>query len=674
MHSFLSHTASIWQFFACVVSSYVIVAIIAFERRRSGGNKLRMEQEIAELRSKLAETNENHTKTIDELKANLSEKENFILKFSHEIRNPLNSLLGNIEVLIETVVDEKALETLKDAKVCGEILLQLLNNVLDNAKISSRQLEVSISVCNIREFMEKMWIVCTEIIRKKRLIGTLCLDQNTPDLLDFDKHRLMQIMINMVSNATKFTDKGYVKIYTEFVPGDEIDPLDMKPKHLSRAGFSSADLSLEFEEHQSHREFDEHETYNFETLTALSKRFSKSNSDITLDRSVNCIEPKKAEEKAGYLRIEISDSGCGMTAEQTASLFQKFSQVNEESGKRQVGTGLGLWITKELVEIMNGKVEVYSASNCGTCFVIMIKTHSRIVDPKTKRDAVRLSLDLPAPRKDLNCMIVEDIPYNQEINRKFLEKCGINNIYIVSNGKEAYDLFISKSRDFFSFILMDLETPVVDGREACQLIRNYEKEMSWKSTKIIILTACSEPVTQDELLDVNGSYRADVFLSKPAGYDKILNTLKELNVLDNEDGLSMNSDSKKMNKKVLIAEDDMFNLDMMQKLLSTLGLECIAAANGNEAVKAFELNRKEIGVVLMDCEMPELNGFEATEQLVKLLEDTPVTSRIPVFGLSGHSGHVYEEKAKESGMEMLLTKPVSVNQLRALFKGENMID
>lgn len=658
------------QFFACVFLSYIIVGMVAFERSRTSAQKRAMEEEINNLKIMNEESKNRFVKKTQELKAILSERENFILKFSHEIRNPLNSLLGNIEVLIETISDDKALEMLQDAKVCGEILLQLLNNVLDTAKISSHQLEVSVGVCSIREFMEKMWIVCTEIIRKKRLTGTLCLDVNTPDYLDFDKHRLMQIMINMVSNATKFTDKGYVRIYGEFIPGTQIDPLDMKPKHLSRVGFSFTEFNMGLEEFQNNKEFNERENYNFETLTAASKRFSKSTTDLSnRPSSLADVGEKINEERPGYLRIEIVDSGCGMTAEQTSSLFKKFGQVNEESQKRQIGTGLGLWITKELVEIMDGKIEVYSAANYGTCFVIMIKSHSRIVAPAMKRSTTGPSSQLNL-KIDINCMVVEDIPYNQEINRKFLEKCGIGNILLVSNGREAIDLFMGKPSEYFAFILLDLDTPVLDGKEACQMIRNYEKEMGWKPTKIIVLTANTEPATQCELLDINGPYKADVFLNKPASYDTLLSTLKELNILENEECMSIRSDVKRK-KKVLVAEDDMFNLDMMQKMLSALGLDCISAANGNEAVKAFELNRKDIGIVLMDCEMPIINGFEATEQLIKNLDPG---RQVPIIGLSGHSGHYYETKAKESGMEMLLTKPVSINQLRSLFKSENIID
>lgn len=656
------------QFCAGLIFSVIITGMFTFERNRVMAQRNHYEKELVQLNKRLEEANKQLIKSNEDLTTALGEKENFILRFSHEIRNPLNSLLGNVDLLTETVTQEKCLEMLQDAKVCGEILLQLLNNVLDTAKVDSHQLEVSIGVFSIREFMEKMWTVCAEIVRKKNLTGTLSLAKSIPEYLEFDKHRLMQIMINMISNATKFTDKGYVKIYTEFIPGEEIEDAQMKPRHLIRAGASMSDFGvLNGGEYPNPREFDERENLKFDSLTVVSKKFSKVSNDPATQKG------ERKPETPGYLRIEIIDSGCGMTREQTNSLFKKFGQVNAESQKRQIGTGLGLWITKELVEIMEGEIEVYSALNHGTCFVIMIKSHSRSPVPEIERSSAELARFQGFSKKNLNCMIVEDIPYNQEINRKFLEKCGIQNIFIVSNGKEAFDLFKSKPQGFFSFLLMDLDMPILDGKTACQIIRNHEREMAWKPCKIIILTAYSEANTKDQLLDPNGSYKANCFLSKPASFDTILKSLIDLGLLVGvEDEQSLVTEQKK--KKVLIAEDDMFNLDMMQKMLSTLGLECLIATNGVEALKVFELNHDEIQLILMDCEMPLMNGFEATREATKKMNGKSAIRKVPIIGLSGHSGSTYEAKAKESGMEMLLTKPISISQLRSLFKSENILD
>ena len=140
-----------------IAFSLVFLPMIGYDINRVNALRdRRYEKELLQLNKKLEEANKKLTTTNEDLKLALEEKENFILRFSHEIRNPLNSLLGNIDLLSETVQEEKSIDMLHDAKVCGEILLQLLNNILDTAKVASHQLEVSYCVLSIREFMERV--------------------------------------------------------------------------------------------------------------------------------------------------------------------------------------------------------------------------------------------------------------------------------------------------------------------------------------------------------------------------------------------------------------------------------------------------------------------------------------------------------------------------------------
>ena len=475
----------------------------------------------------------------------------------------------------------------------------------------------------------------------------------------------------MISNATKFTDKGHVKIFVEFVAGDEIEASQIRPKYAFQSAFSSINpVRSGIEGLHGASSFSRGENSLFEMLTSTSKKFDTGWPYSLRQHNIRSHQ----QEKSGYIRLEIVDSGCGMTPEQINSLFRKFAQVNSESQKRQIGTGLGLWITKELIELMNGMIEVYSTPNVGTCFVILIKSHSRLPVNEIQMNPRELPGNQLISQYDLNCMIVEDIVYNQEINRKFLSKCGLHNIFIASNGQEAVDLFKSKPRGFFSFLLMDLDMPVLDGKSACRLIRSFEKEMNWEPCKIIILTAFSEAKTKDALLDPNGAFKADCFLSKPASYETVLKTLQALRII----GLKRAEDSKMLSsarkKKVLVVEDDMFNLDLLQKMLIALGVERLSASNGAEAIKVYKQHSNDIQLILMDCEMPIPNGFEAAREISKLAQDNHIFGRLSIIGLSGHSGSLYEAKAKESGMKMLLTKPISIDQLRTLLKTENIID
>ena len=162
---------------------------------------------------------------------------------------------------------------LKDAKVSGEILLQLLNNILDTAKLSAGRLEVSRDYHKVREFLERAWVICGEIIRKKDLYGRLSVNIDVPDILEYDGHRMMQILINLISNAAKFTDKGEVKMYVDFVECDHIQTELMKPKHTRFAESLASEDQSAYSEVIHTEELDESPINEFEHLTISKKLF-----------------------------------------------------------------------------------------------------------------------------------------------------------------------------------------------------------------------------------------------------------------------------------------------------------------------------------------------------------------------------------------------------------------
>ena len=517
---------------------------------------------LVSLNKELELTNEKLTSANKDLQDALQEKENFILRFSHEIRNPLNSLLGNIELCYASAEDRGLKSMLTDAKVSGEILLQLLNNVLDTAKVSAGRLEISANPHRIRDFAQRAWVICSEIIHKKGLYGSFAVNLDVPEVLEFDHHRMMQIIINMVSNATKFTDQGYVKIFLDFIEGDEIKPEHMKPEHgksLIENQNERCTTPLETEE-----DLTEDPKFKFEYLTAMKKQFILSRAgSLILNHEKNEIPklplsisiakiPVTSFEKSsirwnghtqkarsspseGYIRLEIVDSGHGINKEDLKSLFEKFKQVDSNASKRQIGTGLGLWITKEIIELMEGNIEIYSVPNRGTVLVIMLKSKScfHIVPEAGGEPSIPListqSQPHSATHQQRTCkraLIVEDIHDNQEINKKMLQKCNVENIMIASNGLEALELFKKMGPRYFDLILMDIDMPIMDGKTATKKIRQFEKERGWTPTNLVFLTGFAEAKTQKELLDKNGEYRANNFISKSASLDMIMSLVR----------------------------------------------------------------------------------------------------------------------------------------------------
>lgn len=743
------------QLTVSIALSYYLLYLFSHEKRLEASIRSDKEEQILSLNSQIAQSDDKLKIATDNLNEALTEKDNFVLRFSHEIRNPLNCLLGNVELCLENVRNHHEhivlQDMLREAKISGEILLQLLNNILDTAKISSGRLEISIRSHDIREFAERAWIVCSEIIRRKGLYGALFMRTSMPEIVDFDNHRLMQILMNLVTNAAKFTDQGYVKVYVDFEEGVTIDKSQMKPRHLNLTNRSVETLENIFDG-SNLEELAEKSRYNYENLTAVKKYFQIkiANTDNSYDQQIDTryletktlkslqnynilpsprpnyklpVSPKQTE-MAGFLRLEIVDSGCGMGKESLADLFKKFSQVNQEASKRQVGTGLGLWITKELIELMNGKVEAYSLPNTGTSFVIMIRSMSRpctsanfdstFASSSVIKTSVRIKL--PTDPKNLQklpkrVMVVEDIPYNQEINRKFLEKCGIDDITIANNGLEAVQLYQSKPQGYFSCIFMDVDMPIMNGKIATAKIREYEDKNGWQGVRIVIMTAYSEANTQQELLDSDGPYRANVFLSKPSSFEEMRNSLignsmyRGIRSIDMQNYKRNSEEEKKVRRKaltaspavllsqkqvILLVDNDIDNINTMTKMLTKCGINFLTANNAKEAIDVYSKNFHNIYLVLIECEMPGMSGFEAAKRIVAVqqtksqsenstssassnnIRNTAVIPEVVLIGLSHHSSLQYRNKCIKDGMTDLIVKPVTMSILKEVMKQRNI--
>ena len=717
--TFFEDASHIYQLVLCFGFNYIGLIMSSADKYLKMKTQKLTESKLLQLNTELEEANRKLQNANKELQEALQEKENFILRFSHEIRNPLNSLLGNIELCNEQATDNELEQMLKDAKVSGEILLQLLNNVLDTAKVATGRLEVSLGSQNIRSFLERAWVICSEIIRKKRLQGSLSVNMNVPEVLEFDHHRLMQILINTISNAAKFTDKGQVKMHVDFLEGAEIKKEDMLPKYgifpQSQEVFTTDINGEDFEEKPgsfdsltlNHKNFHQKRTMcsqaNLE-IPLFERNFFKNDDRQNNLRKIDVLSKKTLMErinhyqspKEGYIRFEIVDSGCGISKECLENMFKKFQQANNDSSKRQIGTGLGLWITKEIVEMMKGKIEIYSKPNKGTSIVIMIKSRPA---PLPTMSIKYPRLQAPSSQKIFmtpssvgRVLIVEDIAYNQEINKKFFIKCGIEDITIASNGQEAVEIFLKMGPLYFDLILMDIDMPIMDGKTSVKIIRREEKERGWVPVNIIFLTGFSEAKTQKEVLNEKGEYRANGFYPKPASLETIRRIVKNFVSSNKETHLTeavktetplKKTDTQISTQKtslprsdslVLVVDDDSFNLAMVTKMLKLCKINTLEARNGQEAIQIYEENWKRISCILMDCEMPVLDGLEATQRILAKHNQRAALlgKRMSIYGLTGHVGREYRERCLEVGMKDVLEKPIKIEVLSTLLRDRHL--
>ncbi len=369
-------------------------------------------------------------------------KSDFIANISHELRTPMNGVLGMLSLLADEDLNQDQLELLRTAKASGEQLLLLINDVLDFTKIEENKLELSFAPVNLKELFN---VVCKPFeiqANQKDIELHLNLSENVPDIIITDKLRMTQIISNLLSNAVKFTKKGHI------------------------------DVDLECE-------------------------------SITGNLATFC--------------LTVKDTGIGISEQGKGSVFSAFEQADSSITRDFGGTGLGMSITKRLVDKFNGEIKMSSQLGKGTSFTITVAFE--IGEQPFDRCANNENFDRSFGTR--NILLVEDNKINQIVAEKMLTKQGVT-LTIAENGKQAIELL---ENNVFDLIFMDLQMPVMGGIEAVKQIRN--RGLIDIDTPIVAMTAHNTQTHIDECLDVG----MQGHISKPIENDKLTKILiKFLNV------------------------------------------------------------------------------------------------------------------------------------------------
>ena len=450
----------------------------------------------------------NRVRVSEKKKAEIENQKTFLLSFSHELRNLINSLAGNVKLAsLEVNLSQRTKELLLNAEVCGELLLHLVNNILDTGKVEIGELEINPAPSKIYDTCERIWGICSELIRRKDLRGCMKIQNNLPKTLMIDHYRLMQIFLNIVGNAVKFTDKGSVNITVEWMSDhSEVTEECFKPFPFNEDDDQDEGM---FEKAQDFKVFDD----NFLTLDTYNRRIKTTNLKAS------------SSSHRGVLKIIITDTGCGMNKHERDQLFQKFTQVNADASKRKLGTGLGLFISKQLCQRMNGEVRVFSAKEKGSCFIVCLPVDTVRDENEHLRDTESLKAIISA--KNLTAMIVDDAPFNHLILTNFFEKLGIRVTDIAANGLEAVQKYSQRARngDRPHIVAMDLDMPIMDGKQASQKIREFEAVQGLIPCFLGIVSGnCSESEIT-ECMNKHGQVKADTFLKKPTTIEELLRAI-----------------------------------------------------------------------------------------------------------------------------------------------------
>ena len=454
--------------------------------------------------------------------AALEQQKTFVFSFSHELRNPLNSLLGNLQLILMSSISPQTREMVKTSQICAELLLQLVNNILDVGKCDIGKLEVSLVPTKVHDLFERIWAISNNLVSRKELRNYIKIEERVPSVLMLDSHRVNQMMMNLLGNAIKFTDNGSITVTVQWLESSLICEELFQPYPYDDDETSEGILEKD-ENLLMLRTVKSSSSHHLDDCYLLTKEASRF-------KIKNEICPTEAKE--GALKIIVRDTGCGMDQAALSKLFQRFSQVSNDVHKRQLGTGLGLYITKEVARKMNGDIRVYSKNGVGTTFILIIPTMSVVDYNQMSPSRLSSSIIEELKQKKLNVLIADDSPFNITMICNYFGKIGAHVADTANNGLEAYSKYkkSTEAGTIVDVVTLDIDMPKMNGKTACQKIREYEIQKGISPATIILISGNYDDQQLKESLSNNDERKADRFLRKPLSFEDLLLAVYRLRV------------------------------------------------------------------------------------------------------------------------------------------------
>jgi len=502
-------------------------------------------------------------------------KSQFMANMSHEIRTPMNGVLGMTELLLGTHLTSKQRRCAEAVYRSGETLLEIINDILDLSKIEAGKLELQKVDFNLRTLVEDVFELLAPRAHEKRIELACRIGPEVPAVVIGDPTRLHQILINLVGNAIKFTERGEVVVTVG-------------------AGQPGAQQRLHF---------------------------------------------------------EVRDSGIGMRPEAVAKLFTVFMQADQTMSRRYGGTGLGLAISRQLVEMMGGTISVDSRVGEGSVFRFDVAMASG--EPN--------EVNVPLPHERLRgtrAVLVEDNRTSRSIVQAQLHAFGMQ-VATAENGAQALELMRAAARAAtpFGVAVIDMKMPVMDG---LALANEMRRDPQLAAIRTVLLTSLADS-DETRLAHASG---IEVHLAKPVRQQELINALATvLGSRPNED-VARAAGQRFNGASILLAEDNPVNQEVTRVMLEEVGCEVHVAANGRVALDAMALRRFDL--VFMDCQMPEMDGFEALRRLRNRdnVSRSFTTARdVPVVALTANALAGDAERCRAVGFSDYLAKPFKQQQL-----------
>ena len=503
-------------------------------------------------------------------------KSTFLSNMSHDIRTPMNAIIGFTTLAVSNIDDKKRVrDYLGKILSSSNHLLSLINDILDMSRIESGKIHLEETEVSLSDVLHDLkTIISGQIYAKQLDLYMDAMDVTNEDVY-CDKTRLNQVLLNLLSNAVKFTPAGG-------------------------------------------------------TISVRLKQFPGTVKD------------------SGLYEIRVKDNGIGMSAEFVKKIFSPFERERTSTVSRTQGTGLGMAITKNIVDMMGGTIEVQTEQGKGTEFIVRLPFRIQFKQHHTEKIA---------ELEGLKALVVDDDFNTCDSVTKMLVRIGMRSEWTLS-GKEA----VLRARqsmelgDAFHAYIIDWRLPDMNGIEVTRQIRSLGDD-----TPIIILTAY-------EWSDIEVEARAagvTAFCAKPMFMSDIRDTLMiaigQMQA-ETEDTRPLASGSDFRGRCILLVEDNELNSEITVEILNGYGCQVDTAVNGAEAVKKIKNSKPgDYDLVLMDVQMPVMNGYEAARQ-IRALND-PALAGITILAMTANAFDEDKKKALECGMDGFLTKPIVIDEL-----------